>query len=245
MATKKATLNSNPLHPDIASEFAAENYNQNTWGVQNAQLSRMQKGVTPGRPANSPNRPRAKSPNEQVVTYEEPGVADNQNFAPEAIPQPREKSSRIKNTIVVNVARIRATPVAVTISAFAIPWYFIVQLPLALLATVFITLGYGAQLLGDSSVVAEYALESVAGFSSDVLLFLYLAFSGLLCIFYFCQIMLGTILFKIAFIHPWFGRGTGFKVGSIVLILISSFVPILNMFPLLGLWVAAVVMYPK
>jgi hypothetical protein len=244
MATKKATADTNPLHPDIASRYVDENYTQN-WGIRNAQLNEMQKGVAPGRTANTPNRPRQKYQNEEVVTYGETGVADNQNFAPEAIPQPREKSSRIKNTIVVNVARIRATPVAVTISGFAIPWYFIIQLPLALLATVFITLGYGTQLLGDSSVVAEYALGSVAGFSSDMLLFLYLAFSGLLCFFYFLQIIIGTALFKIAFIHPWFGRGATFKIGSILLILISSFVPILNMFPLLGIWVAAVVMYPK
>ncbi len=228
---------SNPLHPDVSSRFREE-HTPNSWGVTNAQLQT-------GRAAKTPNRPRVEDSNKAFTQYAEPDIAANENWAPQALPQPREKRGRFKQTIVENVARVRASPVAVAISAFATPWYFIVQLPLALLATVFITLGYRAQLLADSSVVAEYALESVAGFSSDVFLVLYLAFSGILCFFYFCQIIIGTVLFKMAFIHPWFGRGVSFKIGSIMTILIGSFVPILNMFPLLALWVTAVVFNPK
>ncbi len=242
---------SNPLHPDIASQFEAENYPKNQWGVQNAQLQTMQRNVQPGRAANTPNRPRVKYQNEIAQSYNEPSAAANENFAPTPSPLPREKKSRLKRlkqTVLVNLARVRATPIAAGISAWAIPWYLTIQLPLAVVASVFFGLAYAAQLLVDSSFVAEAAaatVELIGGFTVDMFMFVYLIFSALICFFYFCQIIVGTVLFKIGFIHPWFGRGAAFKIISILLILISSFVPLLNMLPLLGLWVAAVVINPK
>lgn len=239
---------SNPLHPDIASQFADENYTQNQWGVKNAQLQTARRGTTPGRGERNTGRPRVQYQNTEAVAYEESADAVMNTSESSPLPEPREKKGRLKNTIEVNVARVRATPIAAGISAWAIPWYFIIQLPLAVVATVFFGLTYAAQLLLSSSYIASAAaatVELIGGFTVDMFMFVYLAFSALICFFYFCQIIIATALFKIGFIHPWFGRGVAFKLGSILLILISSFVPILNMFPLLGLWVAAVVLNPK
>jgi hypothetical protein len=237
---------SNPLHPDTASQFVAENYNQNTWGVQNAELQTMQRRVTRGRAANTASRPRAwvQTP-EEVVSYEPPPEAANTNTTPTPVPAPRGGKATVQDTIVITMGRVRATSIATTIAVWALPWYFVVQLPLGLLATLFITLAYGAQLLGGTSFITNLALESFAGFTFDAFLFLYFALSGLLCVLYVCQIVIATVQFKIGLIHPWFGDGVAFKLGSILLILLSSFVPILNMFPMLGLWIMAVIVNPK
>ncbi len=68
-----------PNRRSIDEEFRGANYNQNGWGVQNAQASKMMTGVNPGIAANSNSRPQAKFQNDAFNQYLEPGNAANDN----------------------------------------------------------------------------------------------------------------------------------------------------------------------
>lgn len=68
-----------PNRRSIDEEFRNASYNQNSWGVQNAQSSKMMTGVNPGNAANDNNRPQAKFQNDAFNQYSEPENAANEN----------------------------------------------------------------------------------------------------------------------------------------------------------------------
>jgi hypothetical protein len=238
-----------PNRLSVDEEFRNANYTP-TWGVRNAEVTRATTGITPGRAANTPNRPRRRFENEAINQYTESTKATNSNYAPQT-PEvsPREQNQRgfIAETITANVARVRAVPVAAMISAWALPCYFFFILPLGLFASMALGAAFVVEYYMNTTggTVAEAIIQQLYGLDFSAFMVVYLGLSGIICFFNWIQIIIGSIQFKAFFIKPWFGRGTAFKTGSIILIMIGSFVPLLQLFPLIGLWVFAVVTNPK
>lgn len=240
-----------PNRLSVDEEFRNANYNP-TWGVRNAEVTRMTTGVKPGQAANTngPIRSRRRFQNESINQYAEPGEAANSNYAPPTPDvSPREQNRRgfIAETITVNVARVRAVPVAAAISAWALPCYFCFMLPLGIFSSIALGAAFAVEYYTNTSggSVTDALIEQIYGLNLSAFMVVYFALSGIICFFNWIQIIIGSIQFKGASIKPWFGRGTTFKTGTIILIMISSFVPLLQLFPLIGLWVFAVVTNPK
>jgi len=59
------------------------------------------------------------------------------------------------------------------------------------------------------------------------------------------QMLLFYFIYKINRLEPVFGKGSGIKVGAILLILIGSVIPVLNMFPWFIFWTIAIWKNPK
>ena len=53
------------------------------------------------------------------------------------------------------------------------------------------------------------------------------------------------LVYKMALLEPVGGKGSGFKYSMLVLALIGYSLPLLNLFPWVGLWILAIVKNPK
>jgi hypothetical protein len=150
---------------------------------------------------------------------------------------------RMKATVTTNLARVRATPVVVEIAIWYWPWY-IFELILAVLAT--ISFGVAAWLYTVTDPVAlEVLSQSWSGLGVEAFFFVFLGLSGFIFFFRVCQIAIATLQFKVILIHPWFGEGAGFKITTLMLTLIGSLIPMLQLFPVFWLWIIAVLWNPK
>ena len=239
-----------PQRQSIDQEFRNENYDPNSLGVRNAVVTQKTTGVERDKTANILNRPKKRYQNEEINRYTEPTDVANSNYAPpnpSVSPRKRNRRGFVAETITVNVARVRAVPVAVTISVWALPFYFFIMLPLSVMALAAFGMAVAVEYFTGTTGggIAEAIYKQVTGLDFSAFMVVYFALSGIICFFNWIQIIVGSAMFKMAFIKPWFGVGTAFKTGSIILIFISSFVPVLQMFPLVGLWVFAVVTNPK
>ena len=67
----------------------------------------------------------------------------------------------------------------------------------------------------------------------------------ILVTFTLLQIFLIYLVYKVNRLEPIFGKGSGMKLGAIILTLIGSTIPILNMFPWFIFWTIAVWRNPK
>lgn len=236
---------SNRLHRSIDDTFREEN---NGSAIRNAQVKYVINGTTPTSAANTNRKPARYQELNSYSRDQEQASAANTNTPPtKPAPIIRPKKTRLaiaKQMLRINVARVRALPVAAAISIWAWPWYLFLTLPLAILASISMGISYALYSEVDETALA-FAMAAYQGVSPDAFLVVYFGLSGILLFSNVCQILIASTMFKGVMIKPWFGRGTTFKLVSIMLILISSFIPLLNMFPLLGLWVFAVIMNPK
>ncbi len=142
---------------------------------------------------------------------------------------------------------MRAVPIVATISVWAVPYYFCFILFPGVLASLALATAFAVEYYTNTSggTVTEAIIEQMYGLNFSAFMVVYFALSGIICFFNWVRIIAASIQFKAALIKPWFGRGTAFKTGSIILILISSFIPLLQFFPLFSLWMFAVVTNPK
>lgn len=234
---------SNPLHPDIASQFKAQSYtnnplnhdSENISGVQNPTIERTDSK------SSANNRKKVARANEEVERIRgEYANAENNRITRYLAKKDIENIGVVRK----NFARARALPISAGISVWAIPWYLFVQLPLGILATLSLGIAYQLSTIDATNVAGELA-ATIANMSSHPFFFVYLAFSIFIFFFYCCQIAIASGLYKIGLINPWFGRGASIKVLTLIIVLISSFIPILQILPVLGLWVFAVILSPK
>lgn len=153
------------------------------------------------------------------------------------------KVGRMKAVVTNNLARVRATPIVVEIAVWYWPWY-IFEMILAVLAS--ISFGVAAWLFSISDpAIIDLLMESWTGLGVTAFFFVFLGISGFIFFFRCCQILISTLQFKLLLIHPWFGEGAGFKISTLMLTLIASFIPLLQIFPVFWLWIIAVLWNPK
>lgn len=155
----------------------------------------------------------------------------------------RVKGSRLKATITNNLARVRATPVVIEIAVWYWPWY-IFEMILAVLGSISFGIAGWLFTIADPATV-DALTESWSGVGVTAFFVVFLGISGFIFFFRVCQILISTLQFKLLLIHPWFGEGAGFKITTLMLTLIGSFIPLLQIFPVFWLWIIAVLWNPK
>lgn len=242
----------NPLHRDTADRFNDENYEQPFYGTSNVTVIRGKDTKQSGFSANTNQAPRKIIQRSQFKKQETDSEQENY-FNPAENPTTESRVRTPQTThiersnnvgfIRTNIARVRATALSIIVGTLAI-FCYVGQLVLALLSI--IAFGLAASLFelnATSSLLG--GLTEYVGVTPEALFALYLIACLLIFGLNFIQIFTVTWIYKAALLHPWFGRGTTFKLGAIILTLIGSFIPILNMFPLIYLWIAAVMLNPK
>ncbi len=151
---------------------------------------------------------------------------------------------RMQALVTNNLARVRATPIVAEIAIWYWPYYIFFEMILAAFAT--ISFGVAAWLYTaiDPDTIAALS-QSWGGIGAEAFLVIFLGLSGVIFFFRCCIILISTLQFKIVLIHPWFGTGSGAKIGTLILTLLGSFIPVLQIFPVFWLWIIAVLWHPK
>lgn len=234
---------SNPLHPDTASRFREESDrnrmfspdSENLSGVQNPTIERS------GTERSANNRKKVARANQEVERIRgEYANSDNNRITRYLAKKDLENIGVVRK----NFARARALPISAGISIWAVPWYLFVQLPLGIIATVSLGLSYQLAEI-DATGVAGVALSTISNMSTNAFFVVFLALSMFIFFFNACQIAIASGLYKMGLINPWFGRGASIKILTLIIVLTSSFIPILQFLPVLFLWMLAVILSPK
>ena len=61
----------------------------------------------------------------------------------------------------------------------------------------------------------------------------------------FLQLLIVGLLYKLAMLEPLGGKGAGLKYGALMLALVGYSIPVVNIFPWVGLWIFAIWLNPK
>ncbi len=220
-----------------------------------------------------PSKPRSYiGPNEQPEVAEE-FTEESAEAANDAINQARATSlSRMKLargsqlaavsnvvTPVALAARARATTVNAAAFSWGVPLWLFVQLPFAVFGTA--TLGVVGMLeqvtatatsegfltwAANVAKAAVTALAAVIGldFAEIALSVFFVCYTVVLAVGLFTILSL-YIQYTLGMLRPLSGNGEGLKLGMLLLAFIGYCVPVLNMFPFVLLWMAAVWVYPR
>ena len=142
--------------------------------------------------------------------------------------------------------------VAATVALWATPIYLTTILPIGLLATGMFGIAAGLWAMfgmtSDGTTVQSilgFVGVGVAGQLASAFMGLFFIGSAIVCFLNALIIAGASAEFKIAFIKPWFGSAAALKIICIILALICSFLPLVQLAPLTLLWITAVFFYPK
>ena len=230
------------LYKNPQSRFAPTT--TGTWGVQNAQIEKYTKGG--GKRMFAANTNRVPQSNQQPLPPTQP-TANPQREELVSADNRRNKSRGtvrfIKAFLRKKAIQARATPVVFTIAVWYWPWY-IFELILAVFARVSFAIAGWLYSVTDPITIAAL-MQSWGGLGAATFFYVFLGLSAFIFIARILQIVIATAEFKIILLHPWFGEGAGFKICSLMVTLIGSFIPLLQTFPLFWIWIIAVLMNPK
>ncbi len=167
-------------------------------------------------------------------------------------------AQKMASTAATTSGRVRASAINAEAFSWQVPLWLFVQLPFAVLSIVTlgivgvmdnVTANPDGGLLSwviDKITAAASALAKFIGID-----FLEIAFNlYLLCTLLIFGIGIFSIGFlflqyKISFLEPLSGKGSGLKHGLLLLTLIGYAVPIANLFPFIFLWMGAIWYYPR
>lgn len=235
----------NPLHPDTADRFNDESYNPDSFGTRNAQVTRSER-----KPRNRIAADRKRS-RFAPIPMQDPlseTINPNQGQRTQTNVQPiRPKTPTRTSRLVESGKKIIAKVGTKVVSVFLyllIGFCTPIQMVLGVLAGLAFFISAGLYSITDEASLAA-AILSYAGITPDNFLFVYWGLSGLILILNILQIVIGSILFKSALAHPLGGRGSTFKIVTLMLILIASFIPLLQCLPLIWTWIIVVNSSPR
>lgn len=237
----------NPLHPTIDSE-ARSNQGSYQTPIRNALASYG--------PKKNSGQPRIYIPGTNTSYKNKKATQPSNKSQPSegqdesgATRQPRtiKRGYRRKAEGTLRLLAIRAklTPVIASVSFFS-GFFYIGQLACGVIALIglMVAILFNSLATNGGEILSMLAAQFLnLDFSLGMVIYLLGCF--LIFALYFIQIAIISWVFKVAGAHPWFGRGAGLKITSIICILISSFIPLLNLLPLLYLWIFAVAANPK
>lgn len=160
----------------------------------------------------------------------------------------------IGNTTLVDRAKI--TRISLINLSWVITVWLTIQIPFALISLV--SLGAGIILAGGGQVIdvlltpVNFITKNVAGvdisvesFASDLAGETYFIILILLLALALLQVLVLALQYLISGFNPVFGTGGGFKFIALCFVCIGFFVPLLNLFPWILLYMAAMWIYPK
>lgn len=174
----------------------------------------------------------------------------------------RNKKVSVKKML---LARVRVTTANTWIGSWAIFWYLAFQIPMAVLSTAGLGIAYSI-LASISNILSEdgmtwfqtiggqlYTTLSQAvnalvllrwGISFDPML-LFITPFALIFILGLLQLIIAWFVYSVMRINSLSGKAAGLKSLMFVLAGVGYAIPILNLFPLIFLWMIVVWMYPK
>jgi len=238
----------NPLHRSIDDRFREEN---NGSAIRNAQVKYVTNGRTPTSAGNTNRKPaRYQEPNSYSRDQGQAASA-NTNTAPtktglDNVPYQNIRPSRkpgVVEAVKKITAQIASKPVGL-LFYLVIGFCTLIQMILGVMSSITAFAAASIYILTDESAIAG-AVSYYSGITADMFFSLWLIFSGILLVFYTLQIILGSLMFKAVLARPLGGRGSAFKIITLMIVLISSFIPLLNILPLLWIWVSIVVLSPR
>ncbi len=149
-------------------------------------------------------------------------------------------------------SRIKAGAVTASIAS----WYgtvYIIQLVFALLGVFF--LGYSAarNLHSEQSLYERgvaFFEDAIAKFATghdvaEISLYAFVVCHAIAAVVATVSLFTALFQYELAFLKPLGGTHAGLKQGTFLTALIGCLIPIVNLFPLMALWMAAVWKYPK
>lgn len=231
----------NPLHPTTDDRFNQNQYNQKQWGATNAQVVREERQSK--RPIPAAGRRSRFAPQDQVPLINEPVTPDsNRNQSVKSVRPARKKTGKVE--LGLKVAARTTSPVVSAFLYILIGFFTPVQLVLGVLAGLALFIGAGLYSISDEASLITEVL-AYAGMTPENFIFIFLGVSGLILFLNFIQIVVGSVLFKIGLARPLGGRGGSLKITAIIVIIVTSFMPLLQIIPLVWLWVVAVTLNPR
>lgn len=240
---------SNPIYRDTADRFNDENYEQPYQGVSNVTISRGNRPATFAANSNrAPSGRRSRYAPLPLNPDFDNSFDYSNSVASSQPPQPIQKKPRgkLRQTIEAGqnaVAKVGSKAVSIFLDIF-MGFCAPVQLVLGGIASVAFFIGAGLYSIADEAAFTN-AVLGYAGMTPENFLLIYFGGSVLVLVLNFIQLILGGILFKIAQSHPIGGRGSTSKIATLMLIVIASFVPLLQLIPLVWLWTLAVALNPR
>lgn len=174
----------------------------------------------------------------------------------------REKKVSVKKKL---LARVRVTTANAWIGSWAVFWYLSFQLPMAVVSAAGLGMAYavytsiqtlpGSRFLlpmiegiiestsSFAGAITEWAL-SLFGISFDPILLFIVPFA-LVFLLGLLQLIIAWFVYSIMRINSLSGKAGGIKGLMFILAGVGYAIPILNLFPLIFLWMVVVWMYPK
>lgn len=167
-------------------------------------------------------------------------------------------AKKAASTLATTSRRVRASAINAEAFAWQVPLWLFVQVPFAILGI--ITLGLvatidneaaanqltGLDWLANKALGAVSALASMFGFDfMEIAMNIYLLSTVIILGLGMFSIAFLFLQYKVGFLEPLGGQGSGLKYGLLLLAVIGYSVPIANLFPFIFLWMAAVWYYPR
>jgi hypothetical protein len=163
------------------------------------------------------------------------------------------------------IARLKLAPINAWVGGWAVFWYLTFQLPFALISAVGLGMGavvyqYVRGVLGEritddivsglltaggfSNAVIEYVAKDIFQLSFNPMLIFIVPFALLLLLAIF-QLILTWFIYSLAGINSLTGEKAGVKNTMFLIAGVGVVIPVLNLIPLMFLWVIVVWKYPK
>lgn len=236
---------------------------------ENFQASYAKQGLQPSSIEDPKNNPY--KPVQQINRSEETTRKANVTYSTQPIVTPKKLKSgklSIKGTSATLLMRGRATTVTGSIWSWAIPSWFLFQLPFALLNIVFFALAgaldsikkivtpnpnsnflykgihYAASRLLE---VAGKISEAVFGINVSVLdpINLFMVTELIIFIFGIAVLLIIYLIYKLNGFEPISGKSSGIKIFVFILCFFGYFTPVLNLLPWFMIWTMIIWLRPK
>lgn len=239
---------------DMLRETTSDNFNNEQYaggiptkpaGVQNVQVDyRTKRSSTPA-PANTNRPPLDRNKRIRVATESQQTPTQSTQQAAQTQVKKRKKRNPVKR--VISVA-YRTAARASLISAYA--WtgfiWMTIQIPLAIIGFLAIGIVIGIERFVGSGVTQTLfnTLMNAIGVDWDFYLVAFLCYAVVVL---FCYAQILGVWFQTTFtgMKPLSGRGSGFKYATFLLALLMYWIPGVNIFPWVWLWIFAIGLNPR
>jgi hypothetical protein len=172
--------------------------------------------------------------------------------------QPLSKKSALsgKEALAEITGRARATTISIAAFSWGVPLY-LVQLLFALLSIFALGVVSGIDSLASTEGgFLSWVAGKVVTLAAEMAKFVGIDFAKIamevFTILYVIVLAIGMIMiaalylqYKLGMLNPIFGKGSSLKIGMLLLTIIGLSMPLLNLFPFILLWMAAVWLYPR
>ena len=231
-------------HEEFNDTYDYDYATRSGWNVQNAKVNRGYSADDAAAPANNNYRPMTRYANNPRERYEQNTPA-NTNAAPTGAAPKRNK---IPNPVSRFVAFLKALPTSLWVLSITTFIWGTVQVPASILSIVMFGAAYEASQywwFDAATKILQYVGYGLGLESTDIIA-LFFAATGACFFAGLASLGFSWFIYSSAGIESLYGEtGVVFKQSTFLLVLLMCFMPGLNFFPWIWLWIAAVTFFPK